>query len=201
MTPKFGPIHQLQYWIEKENKFLQMLNNHPLTSSEVEILYKNIYIPTMQYIMPFTCTKKDHIQNVASKSITLFLKKFGYASRTTQDVIYGPTKLGGLGWYDLELETGMSQLARLIHALNNKNQLGQLIQTNIKNWCWHIGFSPFEYSHIQIKHDKTNWLQRISEFVHEKATCVLWTKRTSLTFQVQRSDMSTTAGYSWRSYH
>jgi hypothetical protein len=71
-----------------------------------------------------------------------------------------------LGWYDLELETGISQLARLIHALNNENQLGQLIRTTIKNWCWHIGFSPFEYSHIQIKHDKTNWLQRISEFVH-----------------------------------
>jgi hypothetical protein len=81
----------------------------------------------MQYIMPFTCTKKDHLQKVASKSITLFLKKFGYASTTSRDVVCGPTKLGGLGWYDLEVETGISQLARLLHALNDKNQLGQLI--------------------------------------------------------------------------
>jgi Reverse transcriptase (RNA-dependent DNA polymerase) len=92
MLPTFGPKHQLQYWIEKENRFLQMRHNHPLTSSEVEILYKNIYIPTMQYIMPFTCTKKDHLQKVASKSITLFLKKFGYASTTSRDVVCGPTK-------------------------------------------------------------------------------------------------------------
>jgi hypothetical protein len=148
-----------------------MLNNHPLTSSEVEILYKNIYIPTMQYIMSFTCTKKDHLQKVASKSITLFLKKIGYDSTTSR--VYGPTKLGGLGWYDLELESGISQLARLIHARNDKNQLGQLIRTTIKNWFWHIGFSPFEYSHIQIKHDKTNWLQRISELHAMHLECTI----------------------------
>jgi hypothetical protein len=47
-----------------------------------------------------------------------------------------------------------------------RTKLGQLTRTTIKNWFWHIGFSPFEYSHIQIKHDETNWLQHISDFVH-----------------------------------
>jgi hypothetical protein len=112
MSPTFGTKHQLQHWVKKEHKFQRMLNKHPLTSSEVEILYKNIYIPTMRYIMQFTCSKKDHICTVASKSITIFLKKFGYASTTSRDVVYGPVKLGGLGWYDLELETGISQLER-----------------------------------------------------------------------------------------
>jgi hypothetical protein len=95
-----------------------------------------------------------------------FLKKFGYASTTSRDVAYSPVKLGGLGWYDLELETRISQLERLLHALNDENQLGLLIRATIANWCWHIGFSPFKNNHIKIKHDETNWLQRISEFVH-----------------------------------
>jgi hypothetical protein len=88
-----------------------MLHNYPMTSSEVEILYKNTYIPTMQYIMPFT-------------------------------------------------------LEQLIHALNNENQLGSLIRTTVKNWFWHTGFSPFDNHHINVTHNKTKWLQCISDFVH-----------------------------------
>jgi hypothetical protein len=40
-----------------------------LTTSEDEVLYKNIYIPMMRYIMLFTCAKKDSITKIASKSI------------------------------------------------------------------------------------------------------------------------------------
>jgi hypothetical protein len=102
--------------------------------SELEILYKTIYIPTMWYTMQFTGAKKEYIHKIASKSIALFLKKFDYTSTASQDIVYGPAKLGGLRCHNLDLETGINQLEQLVHALNDKNQLGLLILATMKNW-------------------------------------------------------------------
>ena len=83
MSPLNGPDSHLKHWREKESKFFQILLNNPLTSYEVKILYKNIYIPTMRYIMPFTCLKDEVIQKNSTKLFQMFLNKMGYANSTS----------------------------------------------------------------------------------------------------------------------
>ena len=88
----------------------------------------------MRYIMPFTCLKDELIQKNTTKLLQMFLNKMGYANSTSRAVIYGPIDMGGMALYDLELEIGIGQIERMIHGMNEKQQLGQLTRATLRNW-------------------------------------------------------------------
>ena len=75
--------------------------------------------------------------------------------------------MGGLGWYDLEVEVGISHLERFIHGLNENIQLGKITQVAITNWFWAIGFSPFKTLVPRIVHDETVWVKKVNYFTQE----------------------------------
>jgi hypothetical protein len=167
MSPTQSSEHQVDYWKKQEYKFLQMLMSSEMSYYEVQVLYKTIYIPTMRYIMPFTNVKNGVIKKLTLKSTNSFLNKVGYASSTSRAVVYGPVMMGGLGWYELEVEVGISHLERFIHGLNDNNQLGKLTQAAITTWFWAIGYSPFDSQVSRADHDETVWLKNVYEFIQE----------------------------------
>jgi hypothetical protein len=126
-----------------------------------------MYIPTMRYITPFTNVKNGVIKKLSYKSTKSFSKKVGYASSTSRAVVYGPVKMGGLGWYDLEVEVGISNHERFIHQRNEDNQLQKLTQATITNWFWAIQYSPFDSQVPRAAHDETVWLEKVYNFIQE----------------------------------
>ena len=95
MSPTENFEHQVDQWIQQENKFIQMLMANTMSYYEVKVVYRNFYIPTMRYMMPFTNVKKGVIKNITSKSTNLFLNKVGYAGSIAWAVVYGSVKIGG----------------------------------------------------------------------------------------------------------
>jgi hypothetical protein len=57
MSPTQNSEHQVDQWMKQENKFIQILMKNTMSYYEVKVLYGNIYIPTMRYMMPFTKVK------------------------------------------------------------------------------------------------------------------------------------------------
>jgi hypothetical protein len=100
-----------------------MIKHGNLTTHDITILYKRIYIPTITYIIPFTSMIVKEIHAITKPTTHLFLNKTGYATTTSRDVVYGPETMGGMGWYDLEIEQGLHNLKNWYQATMNRSSL------------------------------------------------------------------------------
>ena len=156
MSPTATEIHQLSHWKEKEQKFVMMLKHGNLTTQDATILYKRIYIPTIKYIMSFTSMISKEVHAITKSTAHLFLNKIGYATTTSRDLVYDPETMGGLGWYDLEIEQGLHNLEKLISGYHEQGAIGSITEIMPHQWSWLLGIPPLGDINIMVLYDESN---------------------------------------------
>ena len=72
-----GQSQRLQ-WQEIENRFGTLLDSYNLSHRETNILYKQIYIPTIRYLLPYMILPEAEILRITKPTITKFLRCQGY---------------------------------------------------------------------------------------------------------------------------
>jgi hypothetical protein len=139
-----------------------------MSYTEAETLYKTIYNPQIQYLLPFFSVPKKEIHQITKHTTAEFLRCTGYSSRTPRDVVYGAKSMGGLGWNDMAIEQGLQNIARLIIGMHDEEILGTMTNVMLNQWKWSIGFDPFQHYELQTPHDESIWLRNIRIFMIEK---------------------------------
>ena len=167
VSPKKPRMTQLQQWKEIEDRFRLMLDSHGLQYQEDEILYKRIYIPTIRYLLSFMTLQEKEIHNITKSTITAFLRNCGYSNTTAQKTVYGTRHLGGLGWFDMEVEQGLHNLATLVQSCFDEGIMEQLYKNLLEKWCWFIVFCPLTHNTLPICYNESTWLSSIDNFCWE----------------------------------
>jgi hypothetical protein len=92
-------------------------------------MYKTIYNPQIQYMLPFFSVPKKEIHQITKETVAEFLRCTGFSSRAPRDVAFGGKSLGGLGWNDMAIEQGLQNISRLIAGMNDEEILGSITNT------------------------------------------------------------------------
>jgi hypothetical protein len=81
---------------------------------------RNIYTPTIRYILQGSCMSALELEQASRKSKSLFLQKMAYPKNIASKVVFGCPELGGLGMLDLHIEQNILNLQSLERALSDK---------------------------------------------------------------------------------
>jgi hypothetical protein len=141
-----------------------MLWSNEMTYHEGETLYQRIYLPKVRYF-PFMSLPGKAIKDITQQNIILLLRKCGYAQTMSRDIVFGNKSLGGLGWWDMEVEQGLHNLGTIINGLHNNEIVGQVHKAMMRTWFWALGMNPLKHEIINITHDESLCPRTASQFI------------------------------------
>jgi hypothetical protein len=73
ISPESPIITQQNQWTEKEKHMLNILKTNKMSYTEAEILYKTIYNPQIQYLLPFLVfQKKKYIKSLNTQWLSSY---------------------------------------------------------------------------------------------------------------------------------
>jgi hypothetical protein len=77
-----------------------------------------------------------------------FLIGINYAKATKNAIVYGHKNWGGIGYFHLYIEQGLSNVKTFITTIQDDNIAGNLLRAAVKTWLWQIGpgYNPFQKS-------------------------------------------------------
>jgi hypothetical protein len=132
---------------------------------EAETLYLRIYLPKVRYFLPLRSLPGKVIKDITQQNISLLLRKCGYAQMMSRDIVFGNKSLGGLGWFDMEVEQGLHNLGAMISSLHNTKIVGLVHKIRIWKWFWALDMNPLQKEISNITHDKSSWPRTTTQFM------------------------------------
>jgi hypothetical protein len=162
--PGTAPVHQLQF--DKTHKYLgnylstgmhmqdaysdlskkaplfaARLLRSDLSKQDAWIAYFAVFVPSMTYSLPVSHHSKKKLCKLQSIPTRAVLMKTGFNRNTLHRVVFGPSRYGGLGFGDLFIKQGISQVELLIRHLRADSPQGQLLCIAIAWWQLVVGVS------------------------------------------------------------
>jgi hypothetical protein len=93
MFPNDPNKSQINHMKDIQDRFVGILNQSNLKLREHEVLYRNIYTPTIQYIFEGSCMSTLEVEQASHKSKSLFLQKMAYPKTMASKVVFGCVEL------------------------------------------------------------------------------------------------------------
>ncbi len=87
---------------EASDKLAKQVLSSPLTRQESMMLYSAVWLARMRYVLPQCSLSPAQLKTIESKAMMAFVAKGGYARTMALPIRFGPKKLGGAGFIQLE---------------------------------------------------------------------------------------------------
>ena len=100
ISPKEPGRTQRSQLEDINDRFKGILQQEYLSVKGYEIIYRSIYIPTVQHVLQGSCMNDKEFYNVSQINKHLFLHKLRYSKTMVSDMVKGRPQLGGLGLLD-----------------------------------------------------------------------------------------------------
>jgi hypothetical protein len=158
---------QFRFLLEKSKDWAALLQKRYLSRQEAWMVYHTYYMPQVLYsIMPTNMTKVQ-CDSIQSPVINAILPLLGFNRHTARDIIFGPTKYGGLGMLDLHTELYTRKREQIIsHTRDPDSSIGKLCIINLGYLQLIIGKStPYLESTIPIKYIQNTWFSELHLFL------------------------------------
>jgi len=165
---------ELGTYVQRNQRYVQALQQCNLTHREASIVYKQCYLPTVSYPLPATNIPPDLLHRHQAKATTAFLAKMGYRRTMPRAVVYAPKALGGLGFRHLGFEQGVQQTLQLIKHLRANNTNGALFNLAINTYQLHSGFArPILEDTRHCPWNSTGWMSSLRQFLHTTGSQII----------------------------
>ena len=105
-TPSGCYKSEVKRLVEKGRSIAQRIASASLTASEARIIYRSMYIPSINYSFQAGILTLRDAEKVQGTTIQALLAAFGYNPGMPRAVVFGPTESGGLGLRHLFAEQG-----------------------------------------------------------------------------------------------
>ncbi len=158
---------ELGLFVQRNNRYVQALQQCNLTNREAGIVYKQCYLPMVSYPLPATNIPPDLLHRHQAKATTVFLAKMGYRRTMPRAVVYAPKALGGIGFLHLGYEQGVQQTMQMIKHLRARTTNGALFNLAINTYQLHSGLShPILEDTRPCLWIPTGWTSSLRQFLH-----------------------------------
>jgi len=112
-----------QQW---NNNYIKLLQQCPFLQADIQVIYKQCYLPTVSYPLPATSIPAAKPYNAQGKVTSLFLTKLGYPQSFPWAIAYANTDHGRIGLHHLGDEQGLQKILQLVlKHLCTKTGIGQ----------------------------------------------------------------------------
>jgi hypothetical protein len=152
---------------KKADDFSRRILSPRLTSSDISIFHRSIYIPSMRYSLAAVATNEESLASVQSNVLKSILQKLHISSTIPTSLRHGPIELGGLGLYDLRTEAGIEAIKFLRNSLYSDSEAGNLIRLNLQYSQREsgVGFHLLEKPQVYIPYLTPSWILSIRQFL------------------------------------
>ena len=87
-------LAEFEYMLEEANILAGRIIQVPLDRFDGEIVYRERWIPSINYCLSITIFSKEHCHKIAVPVERALLPKLGFNRYVPKVVLYGPTKFG-----------------------------------------------------------------------------------------------------------
>jgi hypothetical protein len=131
------------------------------------VAYFAVFVPSVAYSLPITHLSKTNLRKIQSPATRACLMKTGFNRNTAHRVVFGPSFHGGLGFRDLFIEQGVSQVLLLLRHLRADSPQGKLFRIAIDWWQLVMGVSYplLEHPAPILLHQAPHWLSALRQFL------------------------------------
>lgn len=136
---------EYKYRFEQSRQFAAAVNT--ITSrQEANLAYLQYYLSKIPYPLPVTTFTDTQLNRIESPSIRALLPKLGYNRHFPRKVVFGPTKLGGMGMQPLRFLQGYNHVKLLRRVLNNDTKVTQALRILLRYTTLEAG-TPAIFGH------------------------------------------------------
>ena len=170
LTPTGNFATQLRHLKQKADKFAGVLHSPRLvTASDIRMLHRSIYVPTIRYGLSATIATAQELQNIQSRVISSILQRMHISSKVPTAIRHGPKALGGLDICDIRTEIGIEKLKFLRDSLYSNSSAGKLIMINLHAMQQEAGvdFCLLERPSEPIAYLTPMWLTSVCSFMSD----------------------------------
>jgi hypothetical protein len=105
------------------------------------------------------------IKDITQENISLLPQKCDYAQTMSRDIVFGNKILGGLGFFDMEVEQGLHNLGAMINGLHNKEIVSLVQKAMMRKWFYALGMNSLQNEIPNISHDESLWPRTTAQFL------------------------------------
>ena len=167
LSPSLSMNKQYQILHSKAHKLANAIAGSSVTRREAYLAYFAIFQPAISYVLVLTSFTKKQCHHIQSNPTTVFLQKCGFAATTHRSIVFGPRKLGGLGFKDLFTTQGIMHTMKLLQTLRTPGQPHNLLRLLLTEWQIHSGSSTplLERPTSPCLHLEGTWLLTLRTFL------------------------------------
>ena len=99
------------------------------------------FIPSVSYPLAFCHLSDSQLHSLQSNYLVVLKNKLGFIWNYSHDVSFRPRSYGGLGFWDLQMESGLSTLEMIIHSLQTPGYTQSIVITFLCYWK-HVSGMP-----------------------------------------------------------
>ncbi len=113
---------------EASDKLAKQVLSSPLTRQESMMLYSAVWLARMRYVLPQCSLSPAQLKTIESKAMMAFVAKGGYARTMALPIRFGPKKLGGAGFIQLETIQGEGQILNVLKHWRSEGKISDLLR-------------------------------------------------------------------------
>jgi hypothetical protein len=166
-TPEGNQTKQYQESLAKSRRFAKGCIKAPMTRYEASTAYWSMWFTSLTFGFSSTTLTYTQLDSIQRPMMNAILPKMGYSSKTTKDVVFGPSKYLGMGLRHLGYEQGVQQCILLIKHLRAHQKLSQLLRIGLAWFQLHAGISKpiLECPELELTHLETGWFRSLRTFL------------------------------------
>jgi hypothetical protein len=166
-SPSGFQAAQLQVLQKKCNRHARIVLTSALSCPEAWTYYFLTYLTSPGYPLPVCHFLPSQLQRLERKVLPALFARCGFCCNTSRNVLFGPTRLGGAGFWPFSTEQGVGQLQFFVKHWTHPLEPGQLLCVAVAWAQVNVGVSYSIFSDVvpRSPHFESKWLQSLRNFI------------------------------------
>ena len=167
LSPSLSTDRQYNELLTKSHRIANAIAGSSVTRREAFLAYFAIYHPSISYFLVLTSLTQKQCHHIQSRPTMIFLQRCGLPSTMHRSIVYGPRRLGGLGFRDIYTTQGIAHTIKIIQTIRTPGQPCDLLRLLLEEWQIHSGSSHplLEYPKHPCIHLEGSWLTSTRTFL------------------------------------
>jgi hypothetical protein len=166
-SPSGVQATQLKVLQKKCNRHSLIVSTSALSRPEAWTYYFSKYLTSPGYPLPVCHFSLSQLQSLERKVLPAIFARSGFNHNTSQNVLFGPTRLGGARFRPFSTEQGVGQLQFFVKHWTHPLEPGQLLRVAV-TWAQvnvGVSYSIFRDVVPSLPHFESKWLQSLRHFL------------------------------------
>jgi len=158
---------ELALFQQRNAKFLNLLQQCPFPQRDIQVIYKQCYLPTVSYPLPATTMPPTKLYRLQSPATSVFLTKMGYPRTFPCAVTYAASDRGGIGFRHLGHEQGLQKCIQILKHIRANTTIGHAYKITLNHYQLMSGLSQPILEDTRPLHWSTaRWVNQLRAFLH-----------------------------------